>query len=32
MKISDKTLTKALDNNILYNNHYFKSLGQKLVI
>jgi hypothetical protein len=28
--ISDKTLTKALQNNIMYKNFYYKSLGQKL--
>jgi len=30
LKMSDKTLTKALDKNILYNNCYFKSVGSKL--
>ena len=30
LKMSDKTLTKALDNNLLYNNCYFKSVGSKL--
>ena len=30
LKISDKTLAKALDKNILYNNYYFKSIGSKL--
>ena len=30
LKISDKTLTKALDKNILYNNYYFKYIGSKL--
>ncbi len=30
LKISDKTLTKALDKNIAYNNTYFKTLGTKL--
>lgn len=29
LKISDKTLKKTLDKNILYNNHYFKTLGSK---
>ena len=29
MKISDKTLTKALDNNIQYNGYYYKTLGAK---
>ncbi len=30
LKISDRTLRKALDNNILYNNNYFKYIGSKL--
>lgn len=30
LKISDKTLAKALDKNIIYNNHYFKMIGSKL--
>ena len=30
LKISDKTLTKALDNNTIYNNHYYKFLNEKL--
>ena len=30
IKISDKTLAKALDKNITYNNTYFKTLGSKL--
>jgi hypothetical protein len=30
LKISDKTLTKALIHNIPYNNHYYKELGSKL--
>ena len=30
LKISDKTLAKALDNNKLYNNYYYKKLGSKL--
>lgn len=30
LKISDKTLAKALDKNILYNNYYFKSIGSKM--
>lgn len=29
--MSDKTLTKALDTNIMYNENYFKRLGCKLV-
>jgi len=32
LKMSDKTLVKALDKNIIYNNHYFKSLGSKLAV
>jgi hypothetical protein len=31
LKMSDKTLTKALDKNILYNNYYYNSIGSKLV-
>jgi hypothetical protein len=30
LKISDKTLAKALNNNVMYNNHYYKTLGSKL--
>jgi len=30
LKISDKTLAKALTNMIPYNNHYYKELGSKL--
>jgi len=30
LKMSDKTLSKALDKNIAYNNTYFKTLGTKL--
>jgi hypothetical protein len=30
LKISDKTLAKALDKNVPYNRSYFKSLGSKL--
>ena len=30
LKMSDKTLAKALDKNILYNGYYFKSIGAKL--
>ena len=30
LKISDKTLAKALDKNVMYNNHYFRTLGSKL--
>ena len=29
LKISDKTLAKALDKNVLYNQYYFKSIGIK---
>ena len=30
LQMSDKTLTKALDKNIPYNGHYFKTIGSKL--
>ncbi len=30
LKMSDKTLAKALDKNKIYNNHYYKSIGSKL--
>ena len=30
LKMSDKTLTKALDKNIMYNDCYFRTLGSKL--
>jgi len=30
LKMSDKTLTKAIDKNVLYNNSYFKRIGSKL--
>ena len=30
LRISDKTLSKALDHNKMYNNHYFKYIGSKL--
>jgi len=30
LKMSDKTLTKALDNNILYNNFFFSRIGCKV--
>lgn len=30
--ISDKSLRKALEKNIMYNNHYYKHLGAKLQI
>ena len=32
LKISDKTLAKVLDTNVMYNNHYFRSLGEKLSV
>ena len=32
LKISDKTLNKALKNNVMYNNHYYKELGEKLSV
>ena len=32
LQMSDKTLTKALDKNIMYMNCYFKSLGSKIKI
>jgi phage anti-repressor protein len=32
LKMSDKTLTKAILNNIPYNNYYYKELGDKLTI
>jgi hypothetical protein len=32
LKISDKTLSKAIDNNILYNDYYFRYIGSKLFI
>ena len=31
LKMSDKTLAKALDKNVLYQNHYFRSMGSKTV-
>ena len=30
VKISDRTLGKALDKNIMYNQHYFRKIGDKL--
>ena len=30
LRISDKTLSKALDHNKMYNNHYYKYIGSKL--
>jgi hypothetical protein len=32
LKISDKTLAKALINNIPYNNFFYKELGSKLAV
>jgi hypothetical protein len=32
LRISDKTLAKALDKNIAYNQFYFKSIGSKLCV
>jgi len=32
LKISDKTLAKALDKNVMYNKHYYKSLESKLKV
>jgi hypothetical protein len=32
LKMSDKTLTKSLLNNIPYNNYYYKELGAKLFV
>ena len=32
LKMSDKTLAKALDKDVVYNNHYFKSIGSKIQI
>jgi phage anti-repressor protein len=30
LRISDKTLAKALDKSVLYNGHYYRSIGSKL--
>jgi hypothetical protein len=30
LKLSDKTLAKALDKNIMYNNYYYKTIGSKI--
>ena len=30
LSISDKTLTKALEKNIMYNGYYYKMIGEKL--
>ena len=32
LQISDKTLAKALDKQVMYNNNYFKYIGSKLQI
>jgi hypothetical protein len=32
LKMSDKTLAKALDKNIMYNHFYYKSIGSKFFI
>ncbi len=32
LKMSDKTLNKSLQNNIPYNNYYYKELGKKLSV
>ena len=32
LKMSDKTLRKALDQKVMYNNYYFKYIGSKLFI
>ncbi len=32
LKMSDKTLAKALSNNVPYNNYYYKELGPKLSV
>jgi len=32
VKIGDKTLSKALDKNVLYNDHYFKTIGEKIFV
>jgi len=32
MMMSDKTLRKALKNNIPYNGYYYKELGEKLSV
>ena len=32
LKMSDKTLAKALDKDVMYNNYYFRSIGSKLKI
>ena len=32
VKMSDKTLAKALDKNVMYNHFYYKSIGSKFFI
>ena len=32
LKISDKTLNKAIKNNLLYNNYYYKEIGSKYTV
>ena len=32
MKMSDKTLRKALDQKTIYNNYFFRELGEKVFI
>jgi hypothetical protein len=32
LKMSDKTLRKALDQKVMYNNYYFKYIGSKLKV
>jgi hypothetical protein len=32
LKISDKTLAKAVDKNVIYNNHYYKSIESKMKV
>jgi hypothetical protein len=32
LKMSDKTLAKALNQNIPYNNYYYKELGEKVIL
>jgi len=32
LKISDKTLNKAIKNNLLYNNYYYKEIGSKFKV
>lgn len=32
LKMSDKTLAKALNQNIPYNNYYYKEIGEKVIL